>query len=62
MTRTRTPDRRNADGSTTFTLQRCCNGCGEVIGDATEAEIDATVAGLPLPDVRGECPTCTENG
>lgn len=54
-----TPDRKNPDGSTTVTVQRCCNGCGNPIGDVTDAEIDGSIAGLRLPDVRDECPTCT---
>lgn len=57
--RTHTPDQKNPDGSTTITMQRCCNGCGEAIGDVTEAEIEASTNGLPLPDVRGECPRCS---
>lgn len=50
-----TADEKNPDGSTTVTVQRCCNGCGRPIGDVTEAEVDCAIAGLPLPDVRAEC-------
>jgi hypothetical protein len=53
-----TPDRRNEDGSKTVTMKRCCNGCGELVGDVSLVEIDAGIAGLPLPDVRGECSNC----
>jgi hypothetical protein len=53
-----TPDRKNPDGSTTVTVKRCCNGCGEKIGDVSLVEIDAAIAGEEQPDVRGECPTC----
>jgi len=59
MTRPRTPDRRNPDGTTTITMKRACNGCGNYLGDATSYELDRAVAGLPLPDVIHECPTCT---
>lgn len=58
MTRTSTPDRKNEDGSTTITTKRACNGCGQLIGDITDQEWAAAVAGRPLPDVRSECPTC----
>lgn len=43
-----------------ITVQRCCNGCGRSLRDVTESEIDAAVAGQPLPDVRQECPHCSE--
>jgi hypothetical protein len=39
----------------TIHVKRCCNGCGREIGDVTEAEMDAAVTGMPLPDVRDEC-------
>lgn len=55
MARNFTPDRKNADGSTTVRIKRCCNGCGKNIGDVTESELEAAVAGAPLPDVRKEC-------
>lgn len=53
-----TPDRTNPDGSTTIHVKRCCNGCGESIGDVTMIEINCAIDGLPLPDVRPECPRC----
>lgn len=56
--RTNTPDRRNPDGSTTITAKRCCNGCGQHLGDATDAEIEVCEDGHPLPDVRAECDHC----
>lgn len=59
MARAYTHDVRHPDGSLTITMKRACNGCDALIGDATEAEIDAAVASLPLPDVTGECPACT---
>ncbi|MHA7145462.1 hypothetical protein ACX80U_12165 [Arthrobacter sp. TmT3-37] len=43
----------------TITVQRCCNGCANPIGDADDADLNAAMAGLPLPDVRDECATCT---
>jgi histidine triad (HIT) family protein len=63
-TRAHTPDERTADEDgrtwTRVTVQRCCNGCGQKLGDATDAEIQAGVEGQPLPDVRGECPACQD--
>lgn len=58
MTRPNTPDRTNADGSTTITMKRACNGCGQRLGDVTDTEMALAVNGLPLPDVRKECPAC----
>lgn len=58
MTRTDTPDRVNADGSKTVTTKRACNGCGELLGDITKAEMNAAIAGRPMPDVRRECAAC----
>lgn len=54
-TRTRTPDHENADGSTTFHLKRCCNGCGQKLGDLADWDVDARGE---LTDVRGECGHC----
>jgi hypothetical protein len=53
-----TPEVLNPDGSRTLTVKRCCNGCGERIGDVTFIEIQLAIAGQPLPDVRMECPRC----
>jgi hypothetical protein len=39
-------------------MKRVCNGCGEYVGDVTNAELDCAVEGRPLPDVRGECDNC----
>ncbi|MEV6833534.1 hypothetical protein AB0N17_03220 [Streptomyces sp. NPDC051133] len=58
MTRPNTPDRVNADGSTTITTKRACNGCGQLLGDITAQEVALAIAGAPLPDVRRECPAC----
>lgn len=55
MARTSTPDRINADGSTTIRVQRCCNGCGRRLGDATETELNTAITRGSLPDVREEC-------
>ena len=60
MARHFTPDKTNDDGSRTIHVKRCCNGCGKNIGDVTEAELDAAVAGFPLPDVREECGCLTK--
>jgi ribosomal protein S27AE len=56
--RNNTPDRVNDDGSHTITTKRACNGCGELLGDITNTEMAAAIAGSPLPDVRRECPQC----
>lgn len=53
-----TPERPAADGGRLIRAQRACNGCGEQLGDANDAEIQAAIAGLPMPDVRGECVHC----
>jgi len=58
VTRPSTPDRTNANGSTTITMQRACNGCGALLGDVTDEEMARVIAGLPMPDVRRECPAC----
>jgi len=52
-----TPNRREGT-VTTFTVQRCCNGCGQQLGDATEWETVHASLGLGAFDVRDECPTC----
>jgi hypothetical protein len=54
-----TPDVTLPDGGRRVAVKRCCNGCGETIGDVTDAEISAGIGGQPLPDVRGECPRCS---
>ncbi|MFJ5217198.1 DUF4326 domain-containing protein [Streptomyces sp. NPDC088354] len=55
-----TPDEPHPEGGTRFTVKRCCNGCGEVLGDVTAWEMHLAVHwSVPLPDVRDECPTCT---
>lgn len=63
MTRPFTPPtkvvREDGSRSTRVTVQRACNGCGTSLGDATDAEMERAVAGLPPEDVRDECPTCT---
>ncbi|MFJ5151418.1 hypothetical protein ACIQCF_07485 [Streptomyces sp. NPDC088353] len=57
-TRPSTPDQINPDGSKTITTKRACNGCGQLLGDITDAEMEAAIHGRPLPDVRQECPAC----
>ncbi|MCX5070881.1 hypothetical protein OOJ91_34095 [Micromonospora lupini] len=49
---------RNADGteSTRITVQRYCHDCGTHLGDATDAEIEAAIAGGRL--LASDCPTC----
>jgi hypothetical protein len=36
------------------TIKRCCDACGEPIGDVTDDEMDAAVSGRPLPSVAAE--------
>lgn len=52
-----TPDEKTETG-TRIHVKRACNGCGELIGDVTDAEMDRAVAGLRAEDVRAECPRC----
>lgn len=54
-----TPAVRLPGGGQRFTTKRCCNGCGDQVGDVTEAEISSAVDGWPLPDARGECWRCS---
>jgi hypothetical protein len=44
--------------ATTIKMKRACNGCGQRLGDVTDQEMACGINGLPLPDVRKECPTC----
>lgn len=59
-TRRHTPVKRFGTGKSRIRVQRSCNGCQQSLGDANTAEIDAAVAGEPLPDVRLECGCWTE--
>lgn len=52
-----TPPRPTSVG-TKVTVKRACNGCGGLLGDVHQYEIEAAMGGEPLPDVRSECPTC----
>ncbi|WP_128378513.1 hypothetical protein [Streptomyces cavernae] len=53
-----TPARPLTSGGRAVRVKRACNGCGHTIGDATDAEIEACIAGTPLPDNRDQCPHC----
>ncbi|MFJ6559920.1 hypothetical protein ACIQMV_08565 [Streptomyces sp. NPDC091412] len=53
--RTNTPDRINPDGSRTIRMKRCCNGCGEKLGDVDNRDVDEHGN---LTDVRVECDHC----
>ncbi|MEU6597904.1 hypothetical protein [Streptomyces flaveolus] len=59
MTRTNTPDRVTVhpDGrkTTHIKIKRCCNGCGAVLGDADNRDVDTNGN---LTDVRTECDHC----
>lgn len=46
----------NGITSTRVTLKRCCNGCGNELGDADSRDL---TWGGELTDVTSECPTCT---
>ncbi|WP_417510611.1 hypothetical protein [Microbacterium sp.] len=39
----------------TIRVKRTCENCYRPIGDANDAEMDAAVAGAPLPSVADEC-------
>lgn len=60
--RTHTPDQITVDEhgrkTTTIKMKRACNGCGQYLGDVTDQEMARGINGLPLPDVRRECPDC----
>ncbi|MYR30541.1 MULTISPECIES: hypothetical protein [unclassified Streptomyces] len=57
--RTHTPDRVwiNEEGRkvTTIKLKRACNGCGQLLGDADDRDVDEHG---DLADVRAECTHC----
>jgi hypothetical protein len=53
--RTNTPDRIHSATSRTITMKRCCNGCGEYVGDVDDRDVDEHGN---LTDVRGECDNC----
>jgi hypothetical protein len=55
MSRTFTPPRETESGGTRITVHRHCDSCGRDIGDATREELEAAIAGAPLPDVAAEC-------
>lgn len=55
MTRPWTPPTKTESGGTRITVKRACERCGRDIGDATRDELDAAIAGAPLPDVAHEC-------
>jgi len=60
--RTHTPDVITVDDdgrkTTTIKVKRCCNGCGQYLGDVTDAEMERAIAGAPQDDVRAECDHC----
>jgi hypothetical protein len=56
--RTRTPVVEFSPGKSRIRVQRGCNGCGGQLGDATGEEAAMAACGVPLPDVRRECPGC----
>jgi hypothetical protein len=53
-----TPDTVNENGSRRVRIMRACNGCGQLIGDVMDDEIQAAVMGLRSSDVRAECDRC----
>lgn len=60
--RTFIPDRVHVNDEgrtvTTIKVKRCCNGCGQYLGDVTDTEMNRAIAGAPQDDVRGECAHC----
>jgi hypothetical protein len=54
LTRPWTPDRVTETG-TWVTVKRACSGCGRLLGDITDAEMNAAVEDDPLPDTTAEC-------
>lgn len=54
MTRAFTPPQKTATG-TRITVHRYCDSCGRDVGDASQEELEAAVAGVPLPDISREC-------
>lgn len=59
MTRPYTLDVELPDGGKRITVKRACNGCGLLLGDVSEAEMERAIDGLPPEDVRHECPMCS---
>lgn len=57
--RTWTPRLHIGNDCERIEVKRACNGCGELLGNLTNVEIEDAVDGRPLPDVRGECPACS---
>lgn len=53
-TRPSTPPEPLPGGGHRITVKRSCSGCGAELGDATDAELEAAVAGMPLPDTTAE--------
>lgn len=57
--RTHTPERKTVNEYgrtvTTIRIKRCCNGCGQMLGDADDRDVDERGN---LTDVRGECDNC----
>ena len=53
-----TPDEDLPGGGKRITAKRVCNGCGDLVGDVTDDEIDRAISGLPLDDVTDECLHC----
>ncbi|MYY79711.1 MULTISPECIES: hypothetical protein [unclassified Streptomyces] len=57
--RTHTPDevtvREDGTKSTRIHLKRACNGCGQLLGDVADWDVDDRGE---LADVRGECQNC----
>jgi len=51
-----TPEYTDADGVRHLSLKRCCNGCGDPLGDV----VDSDIVDDGLTDVRWECPRCSE--
>lgn len=53
-TRPATPAYRTPEGTRVVTVQRVCDGCGGLLGNATRGELFAAVAGMGMPSVIAE--------
>jgi len=53
-----TPDTILAAGGRRINVKRACNGCGTLLGDVTDEEMNDAVRGFPLLDVTPECGLC----
>lgn len=53
-----TPYEETETGGTRLSVKRACNGCGTLLGDVTDIEMNAAVRGQELRGVEHECGLC----